>query len=216
MGSPHDRQRLAAGKLCGSFQRLAKKHGMQLSIEAYDGCPCIDQAYAGRADMPMGEFWVGGRGLDWCKEMASASHVYGKPVTGAEAFTSVPDQARWQHHPASIKAIGDAAFCEGINRFLLCFFTHQPWLNLRSRHDVGWMGLPLRPHGNLVGTVQGLAPVPGPLPVSAAKRFVCGRYLLSRRRGIRRGGRRTGSSCNRHPPQAMSTTSVRPRCCGRG
>jgi len=121
------------------LQRLSQKHALRLSIEAYGG-PCINLAYAGRADMPMGEFWVGGGAMQTCKEMASASHVYGKPITGAEAFTSTPDQAKWQHHPYSIKATGDAAFCEGINRFVLCFFTHQPWLDRAPGMTLGGWG----------------------------------------------------------------------------
>jgi len=124
----------------GHLQALAQKHGMKLSIEAYDTCPCINQAYAGRADMPMGEFWVGGSCMNYCKEMSSASHVYGKPITGAEAFTACPDLAKWQHHPGSIKATGDQAFCEGINRFVLCFFTHQPWLDRAPGMTLGGWG----------------------------------------------------------------------------
>lgn len=124
----------------GEMRRLANEKGLKLSIEAYDTCPCINLAYAGEADMPMGEFWVGGGCMWSCKEMASASHVYGKPVTGAEAFTSTPDRAKWQHHPASIKAVGDLAFCEGINRFVLCFFTHQPWLDRAPGMTLGGWG----------------------------------------------------------------------------
>ena len=124
----------------GQLQALARKNGMKLSIEAYDTCPCINTAYAGRADMPMGEFWVGGACMNYCKEMASAGHVYGKPVIGAEAFTASPDRAKWQHHPGSIKATGDQAFCEGINRFVLCFFTHQPWLDRAPGMTLGGWG----------------------------------------------------------------------------
>jgi alpha-L-rhamnosidase len=124
----------------GHLQALARKNGMKLSIEAYDTCPCINQAYAGRADMPMGEFWVGGSCMNHCKEMSAASHVYGKPITGAEAFTASPDLAKWQHHPGSIKATGDQAFCEGINLFVLCFFTHQPWLDRAPGMTLGGWG----------------------------------------------------------------------------
>ena len=78
---------------------------------------CDDMTYAGRADEPMGEFWswTFGSGADWCTEMASAAHVYGKPILGAEAFTAT-DKEKWLGHPGNIKALGDWAFCEGINR----------------------------------------------------------------------------------------------------
>jgi hypothetical protein len=111
----------------GHLRALAHRHGMRLSIEAYGG-PCQDLPYAGRADEPMGEFWSWS---PWgaapsCTEMASAAHVYGRPIVGAEAFTAT-DKERWQGHPANIKALGDWAFCEGINRFVVHRYALQPW-----------------------------------------------------------------------------------------
>jgi hypothetical protein len=61
--------------------------------------------------------------------MACASHVYGKRLTGAEAFTAWPDNARFQFHPGNIKAMGDRCFCAGVNRLMLHCYTHQPWLD---------------------------------------------------------------------------------------
>jgi hypothetical protein len=58
--------------------------------------------------------------------MASAGHVYGKRVIGAESFTAA-DQEKWREHPGSIKALGDVAFCEGINRFVFHRYALQPW-----------------------------------------------------------------------------------------
>jgi len=60
--------------------------------------------------------------------MASAAHVYGQRILGAEAFTA-NDNERWLHHPAAIKALGDWAFCEGINRFVFHRYALQPWTN---------------------------------------------------------------------------------------
>ena len=40
----------------GHFRELARRRGLRLSIEAYDGT-CDDLRYAGRADEPMTEFW---------------------------------------------------------------------------------------------------------------------------------------------------------------
>ena len=114
----------------GHFHTLARRHGMRLSIEAYDGVPADDMAYAGRADEPMGEFWsyAAYSGAHWCTEMASAAHVYGKSILGAEAFTAT-DAEKWQAHPGSIKAMGDWAFCAGINRFVFHRYALQPWTN---------------------------------------------------------------------------------------
>ena len=68
---------------------MPTRKGLRLSIEGYDGT-CDDLRYAGRADEPMCEFWQRGcyTGLPLCdivEEMASAAHVYGKRIVGAEA-----------------------------------------------------------------------------------------------------------------------------------
>ena len=113
----------------GRFQELARQHGIRLSIEAY-GEPADDLTYAGRADEPMSEFWSWDKfGAAFsCTEMASAAHVYGKRILGAEAFTA-SDSERWQGHPAYIKDLGDWAFCEGVNRFVFHRYALQPWTN---------------------------------------------------------------------------------------
>ena len=112
----------------GHFRALAQRHGLRLSIEAYDGVPCDEMTYAGQADEPMSEFWSWGRfGAAYsCTEMASAAHTYGKPILGAEAFTAT-DGERWLGHPGNIKDLGDWAFCEGVNRFVFHRYAMQPW-----------------------------------------------------------------------------------------
>jgi len=123
----------------GRLRELAHKRGMRLSIEAYDG-PCDDMTYAGRADEPMGEFWLGGGAFQTLKEMASAAHVYGKPILGAEAFTAGSEE-RWLVHPAAIKSLGDRAFCEGVNRFVFHRYAMQPWLDRAPGMTMGPWGL---------------------------------------------------------------------------
>ena len=112
----------------GRLHELARQHGLRLSIEAYDGDPCDDLTYAGRADEPVGEFWSWvPYGLAFsCTEMASAAHVYGKPIVGAEAFTAAEGE-KWLGHPYGIKAYGDWAFCEGVNHFVVHRYAFQPW-----------------------------------------------------------------------------------------
>lgn len=110
------------------LRTLARRYGLRLSIEAYGECVFEDMRYAGEADEPMAEFWITPRfaGGTTLPLMVSAAHVYGKPVVGAEAFTA--DSAeRWLHHPASIKTLGDWAFCQGINRFVFHRYALQPW-----------------------------------------------------------------------------------------
>jgi hypothetical protein len=118
---------------------LARGRGLRLSIEAYGG-PCDNLPYAGEADEPMAEFWIGGGALETIKGMASAVHTYGKTILGAESFTA-GDRERWLEHPASIKALGDRAFCDGVNRFVFHRYAMQPWLDRRPGMTMGPWGL---------------------------------------------------------------------------
>src|SRR5436190_12313457 len=134
---------LLADHYAGRLAQLAHQHGLQLSIEAYGNGPFDDLVYAGRADIPMAEFWLGSGNLAAFqnKAMPSAAHTYGKPIVAAEAFTSYPISAKWQNHPFSLKPLGDAAFTEGINRFVFHRYAHQPWLNRRPGITMGQWGL---------------------------------------------------------------------------
>jgi hypothetical protein len=123
----------------GHMRALAAKHGLRLSIEAYGG-PTDDISYGGRADEPMGEFWIGGGAFETLKQMASAAHIYGRPILGAEAFTAT-DRERWLQHPGTIKALGDRAFAEGVNRFVFHRYAMQPWRDYRPGMSMGPWGL---------------------------------------------------------------------------
>ena len=109
----------------GRTRELAHAAGLRFTVEAY-GAPCDSITYAGASDEPMGEFWSPSGAIETCRGMASAGHVYGKRIIGAESFTAA-DQEKWREHPGSIKALGDVAFCEGINRFVFHRYALQPW-----------------------------------------------------------------------------------------
>ncbi|MCG3127650.1 MAG: hypothetical protein CHACPFDD_02517 [Phycisphaerae bacterium] len=121
------------------FAELCHKHGMRASIEPYDGpFECL---LAGRdADIPMGEFWVGGGESNSCKLAASVAHTYGRTIVGAESFTAVPSVGRWLNHPASLKAVGDLMYCAGINRYIIHRYAHQPWLDRYPGMTMGQWG----------------------------------------------------------------------------
>lgn len=119
----------------GRLRTLARTHGIKLSIEAY-GHLCIDNlAYAGISDLPISEFWAKGDGQFpspggyemSTKVMASAAHTWGKPVVGAESFTS---DRGWRDHPFLLKAMGDRKFCQGLNRMIFHLSAHQPYANM--------------------------------------------------------------------------------------
>lgn len=120
---------LVVEEYAGGMRRLAHARGLRFTVEAYGG-PCDCLPYAGQSDEPMGEFWSPSGAMETCRGMASAGHVYGKPIIGAEAFTA-GDGERWLEHPAAIKALGDRAVCEGINRLVFHRYALQPWAEAR-------------------------------------------------------------------------------------
>ena len=127
---------LVAANYYGRLRELTIKGGLRgTHPESAGGCAFgamwIDPLQCeGINDIPMGEFWK--RNFEpngpipvsepLKQGVASAAHIYGKPVCQAEAFTGAPG---WKDDPWILKDIGDAAFCAGITRFVLCFWVHQ-------------------------------------------------------------------------------------------
>ncbi|MBL8764049.1 MAG: hypothetical protein JNM07_07250 [Phycisphaerae bacterium] len=121
------------------FAELCHKQGLQASIEPYDGpFECL---LSGRdADIPMGEFWVGGGESPSCKLAASVAHTYGRPIVGAESFTAEPNVGRWLNHPSALKSVGDLMYTVGINRYIIHRYAHQPWMNVVPGMTMGQWG----------------------------------------------------------------------------
>jgi hypothetical protein len=137
---------LLADNYAGHLAQLAHKHGLKLSIEAYASLgkgPFDELLYAGRADVPMTEFWYGTNDFSKfeLRSMPSAAHTYGKSIIAAEAFTSEPAFAKWNEHPFALKPLGDAAFCEGVNRLVFHRYAHQPWPNRAPGMTMGPFGV---------------------------------------------------------------------------
>jgi hypothetical protein len=131
---------LYADNYYGYFGDLCHKAGMKFSTEPY-GNGLFDNIQAGgRADIPMGEFWVGGGTLETTKLAASVGHTYGRKYVGAESFTADVNRGRWLVEPYGIKALGDLVFCNGINRYIFHRYAHQPWLNLYPGMTMGPWG----------------------------------------------------------------------------
>ncbi len=133
---------LVAANYYGRFRDLTLQGGLR-GTHPESGGPFfthwIDALQCeGINDIPMGEFWKRNREPNGpitndhnpsLKQAASAAHTYGKWGCQAEAFTSFADD--WIDDPWSMKDIGDAAFCEGLNRNVLCFWVHQPRLDAK-------------------------------------------------------------------------------------
>ncbi|MCC6444876.1 MAG: hypothetical protein IT210_15640 [Armatimonadetes bacterium] len=131
---------LYADNYFGYFGELCRRHGMQFSVEPYGNGIFDNLQCGGLADIPMGEFWVGGWTLETAKLAASAAHARGRKVAGAESFTADDQRGRWLADPYSIKALGDLAFSLGINRYIFHRYAHQPWMNVRPGLTMGPWG----------------------------------------------------------------------------
>lgn len=84
-------------------------------------------AFWGRNDVPQGEFWWAGRPApdrSNARLAAMAAHIYGRPLASIEAFTHM--RPHWSAYPAALKPGADAAFCDGINRFIWHTFSASP------------------------------------------------------------------------------------------
>ena len=67
------------------------------------------------------------------RQAASAAHVYGKPISQAEAFTSFISD--WSEDPYFLKSFGDRAFCLGLTRNVLSFFVQQSTLTDKPGYE---------------------------------------------------------------------------------
>ena len=147
---------LIAENYAGHLRELSNQSGIRFSMEALDGTPFDEIRVAGEANEPQTEFWyrrerqpVGQSGdftantfrtYAWTPAMVSASHLYGRPITPAEAFTAVPGE-NWLAHPALLKPQGDWAFCAGINRFIFHRYAMQPWLDHKPGMTMAFWGV---------------------------------------------------------------------------
>ena len=132
---------LWAENYVGHFTELCHANGMKSSIEPYGNATFDNLQCGGQADIVMGEFWVAGWHVgESTKLAASASHTYGHKVTGAESFTADESRGRWMVEPYSVKSLGDRVFCDGVNRFIMHRYAHQPWLSVAPGMTMGPWG----------------------------------------------------------------------------
>jgi len=124
----------------GHMSELCHANGMKSSNEPYGNATFDNLQCGGKADIAMGEFWVGGGAEGTTKMASSAMHTNGGKITGAESFTAVESRGRWLVDPYSIKALGDQIYCNGVNRFIMHRYAMQPWLNVAPGMTMGPWG----------------------------------------------------------------------------
>lgn len=130
----------------GTLQRKAAENGMILYAEPQGG-PVPARAME-RVDVPMNEFWnpdAYGR-YSKMKLTSSQAHLYGRKIVAAEAFTSKPENGKWQNTPATMKKPGDLAFAAGINRYCFHTYAHQPLDYIAPGFALGRYGIMLSRH----------------------------------------------------------------------
>ncbi|MFZ2639670.1 MAG: glycosyl hydrolase [Verrucomicrobiia bacterium] len=120
---------------------LAHKRGIEFRAESFGRQQFMydPMNFARANDMPCGEFWVGGGPRVDCKVAASAAHLSGRQIAGAEAFTA--GRGQWLDDPWSLKTLGDRAFCLGVNQYYFHRYAHQPWLHLVPGMTFGPYGI---------------------------------------------------------------------------
>jgi hypothetical protein len=111
---------------------LARQNGLvSFSEPAGPNTPQLDllKNCAG-VDVAMGEFWQPSvhrptpRQRFMLRNAASANHIYGKPLTPCESFTSVGPF--WEETFFDLKNTADQAFCDGCNLIVIHNWSHSP------------------------------------------------------------------------------------------
>ena len=102
--------------------------GLKFCNEPYWGPWEISEVIT-NLDNVVAEFWAGAHKYNPAAVPAviSAARAHGINRISAEAFTAWPQDSQWDESPANLKSIGDAAFCDGVNRFVLHRYVHQPY-----------------------------------------------------------------------------------------
>ena len=118
-------------------REIANMNGLKINSESggpgfpLHNVPVEPLKSLGALDLPRGEFWINHNrlnadGIDILrvvKEVSSASHIYRRGIVEEESFTSFQ---HWQEAPGDMKPAGDRAFCEGMNRYVVHGFSHNP------------------------------------------------------------------------------------------
>ncbi len=127
------------------MNKLARRTpGMNILVEPYTG-PFDTATCSGGHSLLACEFWTRPNwGWNTVLPVASAAHTLGKPLVFGEAFTCWPLSA-WQDDPYALKAVGNRAFCGGVNELMLHAAAQNPWPNVKPGMTFGKWGTQFSP-----------------------------------------------------------------------
>lgn len=128
----------------GRMAELCRAHGLTFYVEPYGQGVFDELQVGGLPDVPMSEFW---ERTPWTPNrvmnmVASAAHIYGKPVVAGESFTGEEQTARWLEYPYSLKTLGDLMFSRGLNQMIFHRYAHQPHPSAAPGMTMGPWGFP--------------------------------------------------------------------------
>ncbi|MDE6637353.1 MAG: hypothetical protein K2K32_03850 [Muribaculaceae bacterium] len=143
----------------GTIDSLCRRDGVTLTSQAMLGCTNDNIASRGMVAKPQGEFWGYQKNGNYdCLDAVSAAHLYGKRIASGEAFTDSPyffpeneNDSTWKQRGwHELLRIANLAYCKGINEFVVCASSYQPWLDKKyddsasahpyifHRHNPAW------------------------------------------------------------------------------
>lgn len=135
---------LAREQFYATLDSLCRRDGVTFTSQAMLGCVNDNIASRGMTGKPQGEFWAYQKDGNFdCLDATSAAHLYGKRVASGEAFTDTPyfypadsaDTGWKQRGWHELLRIANIAYCRGINEFVVCASTYQPWLDRKFDDD---------------------------------------------------------------------------------
>ncbi len=117
----------------GTLADLCRHDSVDFTSQAMLNIQTDNIAFRGNATKPQGEFWTYQKNGNYdCLDAASAAHFFGKNIASGEAFTDTPYSATWEE----LLRIANIAYCRGINEFVVCASSYQPWYD-RKYDDSG-------------------------------------------------------------------------------
>ncbi len=109
--------------------KMCHEAGLQYWHECYRG-PFDRNQGVTASDIPMVEFWTEKGNVNAPSIFLAdpaAAQAAGKTIVASEALTGGPNKSMWTEDPAFLKIFCDEAYAQGVNRFMVHHWTHQPF-----------------------------------------------------------------------------------------